>query len=432
MEALTWWLFALTLISVSVLVSSTKLITEGNEALVERSGRYHRKLTPGLNFGIIPLVDKVVVQASISEQYLDIRPGEYGSGATTLDNVRVVVDAVIFWRIFDLEKAWYRFVDVEEGIKILVIAVLQSQISRMNLQETNSERNRIVRALLEGLDEATEPWGVKITRVEMQDIKLASDAPDLISLPLPEGVNWKAIEQSLLIVIEQEDIELKVQSISQRDDGVMVIQVKVPSDANKEKILEELIRNYESSVQAIEARYRAELRGKEEQLSIYRQHYSTLEGFIHTLANRPPALPPITIETKATSGNQQTGNNTEDRRIGEVTMANEGDTYSVGQAGAVGRYARSDNNTFYQSEQKQTLAEAAREIQQLLKQLEQTNPTATEAEKIAYVNDETTPSFKRRAVSALQAGGEAAIEEFLDNPYVNVGKAIVKGWMKPE
>ncbi len=90
------------------------------------------------------------------------------------------------------------------------------------------------------------------------------------------------------------------------------------------------------------------------------------------------------------------------------------------------------NQDIYSSEQKQTIVEAAKEIQELLKQLEVTNPTATEAEKIAHVNDETTPSFKRRWISALQDGGEAAIEEFFDNPYVNVGKAIVKGWMKPE
>jgi hypothetical protein len=119
--------------------------------------------------------------------------------------------------------------------------------------------------------------------------------------------------------------------------------------------------------------------------------------------------------------------------VKDVTVVNEGSKYNVGQAGAVGDGARSDGNTFFQiPEQKKTLAESALEIQQLLKQLEQTHPTATEAEKIAYVNDETTPSFKRRVVSALQAGGEAAIEEFLDNSYVNVGKAIVKGWMKPE
>ena len=119
--------------------------------------------------------------------------------------------------------------------------------------------------------------------------------------------------------------------------------------------------------------------------------------------------------------------------IGEITMGNkEGDNYNVGQAGAVGRYARSDNNTFIQSEEKRTLAEAAKEIQNLLKQLEHSKPGATEGEKIAYINDETTPSFKRRVINALQAGGEAAIEEFLDNPYINVGKATVKGWMKLE
>ena len=90
------------------------------------------------------------------------------------------------------------------------------------------------------------------------------------------------------------------------------------------------------------------------------------------------------------------------------------------------------NQHIHLPEQKKTLAEAAAEIQQLLKQLEKSNPNATEIEKIDYVNDETTPSFKRRVVGALQAGGEAAIEEFLDNSYVNVGKAIVKGWIKPE
>jgi hypothetical protein len=122
------------------------------------------------------------------------------------------------------------------------------------------------------------------------------------------------------------------------------------------------------------------------------------------------------------------------RPFPKVSVKNQmsSDTYNVGQAGAVGKYSRSDNNTFFQSEQKQTLAGAAAEIQQLLQRLETTNATATEHEKITYVNDETTPSFKRRVVGALQAGGEAAIEEFLDNPYINVGKAIVKGWIKPE
>jgi hypothetical protein len=115
--------------------------------------------------------------------------------------------------------------------------------------------------------------------------------------------------------------------------------------------------------------------------------------------------------------------------IQRLTM---GDNYNVGQAGAVGKYARSDGNTFINSGQKQDLAEAAIEIQNLLKSLEQTNPNATEVEKVAYVNDETTPSFKRRVAGALQAGGETAIDEFiLENKYLKVAKAAAKGWLQP-
>ena len=83
------WLFVFILVVIAATVGSTKLITEGNEALVERLGRYHRKLAAGLNFVIIPFIDRVVVQASVKEQILDIKPGEDISEATTEDNVRV-------------------------------------------------------------------------------------------------------------------------------------------------------------------------------------------------------------------------------------------------------------------------------------------------------------------------------------------------------
>lgn len=82
------------------------------------------------------------------------------------------------------------------------------------------------------------------------------------------------------------------------------------------------------------------------------------------------------------------------------------------------------------SERKQTLAEAASEIQQLLMQLEKSNPTATEAEKVAYVNDETPPALKSRVASAVKAGSKAAVDTILDNsPYGNVARAIVQGWI---
>ncbi|MCY7381424.1 MAG: hypothetical protein LH628_02325 [Microcoleus sp. CAN_BIN18] len=90
------------------------------------------------------------------------------------------------------------------------------------------------------------------------------------------------------------------------------------------------------------------------------------------------------------------------------------------------------NQHIHLSESRRTLAEAAEEFQQLLNQFEQTNPTATESEKVAYVNDETTPSFKRRVAGALQASGETAIDEFiLENKYLKVVKSAIKGWLQP-
>jgi len=91
-----------------------------------------------------------------------------------------------------------------------------------------------------------------------------------------------------------------------------------------------------------------------------------------------------------------------------------------------------DSYNTNQPSEKQSLADAAEEIQRLLKQLEETNPTATELEQISYVNVATQPVLKHRAVAALKKGGEAAIDEFIqENKYFKVMKAIAKGWLQP-
>ena len=116
--------------------------------------------------------------------------------------------------------------------------------------------------------------------------------------------------------------------------------------------------------------------------------------------------------------------------IGEVIM---GDKFeNINDSRIVNR--SEVNNSFNKniSKEKRTLAEAAKEIQQLLKQLEESNPNATEIEQIAYLEDETTPRFKRRVSSALQSAGETAIDEFiLENKYLKVVKAACKGWLQP-
>ncbi|MCA2685079.1 MAG: hypothetical protein IM504_08980 [Microcystis sp. M038S2] len=98
--------------------------------------------------------------------------------------------------------------------------------------------------------------------------------------------------------------------------------------------------------------------------------------------------------------------------------------------GVAGKVA--GDQIIYASPQKQDLAEAAAEIQRLLKQLEETNPTATEKQKEAYINAAVSTPVRKRLLGAVTSGGKAALEEFLDNPYLNVTMALIEGWKTAE
>jgi regulator of protease activity HflC (stomatin/prohibitin superfamily) len=158
-------LAALALLIIGYTVGSVKIINQGNEALVERLGRYHRKLAPGLNF-VVPMLDNIVLEESLRERVLDTEPQE----AITKDSLELVVDAVLYWRILELERTFYAVEDIETALKNLVLTTLRSQIGQMVLEETYSSRNEINHALLQQLDDATATWGVKVTRVEVQNI----------------------------------------------------------------------------------------------------------------------------------------------------------------------------------------------------------------------------------------------------------------------
>ncbi|MEO1182977.1 MAG: paraslipin, partial [Cyanobacteria bacterium J06636_28] len=167
----------LSLIVIGYSVGSVRVVKEGNAALIERLGRYRSTLDPGVNF-IVPLLDALVIEDTLREQILDSKP----RSATTKDNVNVDVDAVIYWRILDLEKTYYAIEDVEQAIEELVITTLRSEIGKMDLQETFSSRESINKALLDVLDEATEPWGVKVNRVEVQQIEIPPEVEESMRL----------------------------------------------------------------------------------------------------------------------------------------------------------------------------------------------------------------------------------------------------------
>ncbi|PHJ61551.1 hypothetical protein VF14_09285 [Nostoc linckia z18] len=149
----------------SAVAGSVKVVNQGNEALVERLGSYNKKLEPGLNF-VIPFLDKIVYKETIREKVLDIPPQK----CITRDNVSIEVDAVVYWRIVDMEKAWYKVENLQSAMVNLVLTQIRSEMGQLELDQTFTARTQINELLLRDLDIATDPWGVKVTRVELRDI----------------------------------------------------------------------------------------------------------------------------------------------------------------------------------------------------------------------------------------------------------------------
>ena len=107
---------------------STKLVSQGNEALVERLGRYHRKLKPGINF-IVPLLDQIVMEDTNREQILDISP----QNVISKDGIYLEVDAVVYWRIVDIERSFYAVDDLQEALNNLAVTTVREILAQNTL-----------------------------------------------------------------------------------------------------------------------------------------------------------------------------------------------------------------------------------------------------------------------------------------------------------
>ncbi|HEY9649720.1 MAG TPA: SPFH domain-containing protein [Coleofasciculaceae cyanobacterium] len=161
-----WMIMTFLAFSGATLAGSIKIIKQGDGALVEFLGRYDgRKLEPGLNF-ITPFLSQVVFQETMREKVLEIPP----QNCITRDNVSISVDAVVYWRIMNLERAYYRVQNLKAAMVNLVLTQIRSEMGKLELNQTFTARTEVNETLLRELDIATEPWGVKVTRVELRDI----------------------------------------------------------------------------------------------------------------------------------------------------------------------------------------------------------------------------------------------------------------------
>ncbi|MFK8181846.1 MAG: SPFH domain-containing protein [Phormidesmis sp.] len=178
MQPIAW--IVLLFLGGTVASKSVRIVNQSDEALVETLGRYNgKKLTAGLNY-TIPFVDKVVYKQTVREKVLDVPPQQ----CITRDNVSISVDAVVYWRIIDMEKAYYKVEDLQSAMVNLVLTQIRSEMGKLELDETFTARAEINELLLRELDISTDPWGVKVTRVELRDISPSKAVQDSMELQM--------------------------------------------------------------------------------------------------------------------------------------------------------------------------------------------------------------------------------------------------------